>query len=250
MSSGERPIGTAKGKRRNTEALCQRPPPPGPPFANRHSAFLLLLLLLTWAARCVFWALSLSGPAPLDRAPHTLVPVVHSTPPPPPPPPRPLTPDPPGPRIPHPPLPLPSPAPLPRPIPDRRPHTPHPVPLQVQKARTSTGRVVAYQELGIPLSYTLEASLCGGYGLIPAQVCAGGGHHAVDSVQNSNQLYIALCRGTLLPPCAFCIFLFFLSFFPFIFTFFFATFSLLGLFLSLMVMLLPVPNVVWAMYLL
>uniref|UniRef100_A0A7S4CVU9 Peptidase M14 domain-containing protein n=1 Tax=Eutreptiella gymnastica TaxID=73025 RepID=A0A7S4CVU9_9EUGL len=40
---------------------------------------------------------------------------------------------------------------------------------KVQKARTSTGRVVAYQELGIPLSYTLEASLCGGYGLIPAQ---------------------------------------------------------------------------------
>ena len=28
MSSGERPIGTAKGKPPNTEALCQPPPPP------------------------------------------------------------------------------------------------------------------------------------------------------------------------------------------------------------------------------
>ena len=28
MSSSERPIGTAKGKQPNTEALCQRPPPP------------------------------------------------------------------------------------------------------------------------------------------------------------------------------------------------------------------------------
>ena len=28
MSSGERPIGAAKGKQRNTEALCQSPPPP------------------------------------------------------------------------------------------------------------------------------------------------------------------------------------------------------------------------------
>ena len=28
MSSGERPIGTAKGKQPNTEALCQPPPPP------------------------------------------------------------------------------------------------------------------------------------------------------------------------------------------------------------------------------
>ena len=28
MSSGERPIGAAKGKQPNTEALCQRPPPP------------------------------------------------------------------------------------------------------------------------------------------------------------------------------------------------------------------------------
>ena len=27
MSSGERPIGTAKGKQPNTEALCQPPPP-------------------------------------------------------------------------------------------------------------------------------------------------------------------------------------------------------------------------------
>ena len=27
MSSGERPIGTAKGKQRNTEALCHPPPP-------------------------------------------------------------------------------------------------------------------------------------------------------------------------------------------------------------------------------
>ena len=29
MSSGERPIGTAKGKQSDTEALCQPPPPPG-----------------------------------------------------------------------------------------------------------------------------------------------------------------------------------------------------------------------------
>ena len=28
MSSGERPIGTAKGKQSKTEALCQPPPPP------------------------------------------------------------------------------------------------------------------------------------------------------------------------------------------------------------------------------
>ena len=28
MSSGERPIGTAKGKQTDTEALCQPPPPP------------------------------------------------------------------------------------------------------------------------------------------------------------------------------------------------------------------------------
>ena len=27
MSSGERPIGTAKGKQSDTEALCQHPPP-------------------------------------------------------------------------------------------------------------------------------------------------------------------------------------------------------------------------------
>ena len=27
MSSGERPIGTAKGKQSDTEALCQPPPP-------------------------------------------------------------------------------------------------------------------------------------------------------------------------------------------------------------------------------
>ena len=29
MSSGERPIGAAKDKQSNTEALCQIPPPPG-----------------------------------------------------------------------------------------------------------------------------------------------------------------------------------------------------------------------------
>ena len=28
MSSGERPIGAAKGKQSDTEALCQYPPPP------------------------------------------------------------------------------------------------------------------------------------------------------------------------------------------------------------------------------
>ena len=32
MSSGERPIGAAKGKQSDTEALCQ-PPPPLPPHA-------------------------------------------------------------------------------------------------------------------------------------------------------------------------------------------------------------------------
>ena len=31
MSSGERPIGAAKGKQPDTEALCQPPPPPPPP---------------------------------------------------------------------------------------------------------------------------------------------------------------------------------------------------------------------------
>ena len=30
MSSGERPIGGAKGKQSDTEALCQPPPPPSP----------------------------------------------------------------------------------------------------------------------------------------------------------------------------------------------------------------------------
>ena len=30
MSSGERPIGAAKGKQSDTEALCQPPPPPNP----------------------------------------------------------------------------------------------------------------------------------------------------------------------------------------------------------------------------
>ena len=29
MSSGERPIGAARGKQLDTEALCQPPPPPG-----------------------------------------------------------------------------------------------------------------------------------------------------------------------------------------------------------------------------
>ena len=30
MGSGERPIGAAKGKKSDTEALCQPPPPRGP----------------------------------------------------------------------------------------------------------------------------------------------------------------------------------------------------------------------------
>ena len=30
MSSGERPMGAAKGKQSDTEALCQPPPPPSP----------------------------------------------------------------------------------------------------------------------------------------------------------------------------------------------------------------------------
>ena len=38
MSSGERPIGAAKGKQSDTEALCQPPPPPAfqdPPLPTR-----------------------------------------------------------------------------------------------------------------------------------------------------------------------------------------------------------------------
>eukprot|EP00668_Euglena_longa_P014449 GGOE01018439.1.p1 GENE.GGOE01018439.1~~GGOE01018439.1.p1 ORF type:complete len:1056 (-),score=284.37 GGOE01018439.1:285-2993(-) len=38
---------------------------------------------------------------------------------------------------------------------------------KLQKKKAAAGRVVAFQELGIPLSYTLEASLCGGSGLQP-----------------------------------------------------------------------------------
>ena len=34
MSSDERPIGAAKGKQPNTEALCPPPPPPQPPPAG------------------------------------------------------------------------------------------------------------------------------------------------------------------------------------------------------------------------
>ena len=36
---------------------------------------------------------------------------------------------------------------------------------KVQKSRESTGRVVAWREVGITLSYTVEASLCGGLGV-------------------------------------------------------------------------------------
>ena len=35
MSSGERPIGAAKGKQSDAEALCQPPPPPLPVFRSR-----------------------------------------------------------------------------------------------------------------------------------------------------------------------------------------------------------------------
>ena len=34
MSSGERPIGAAKGKQSDTEALCQPPPPPPHPLQS------------------------------------------------------------------------------------------------------------------------------------------------------------------------------------------------------------------------
>ena len=34
MSSGERPIGAAKGKQSDTEALCQPPPPVHPPLVH------------------------------------------------------------------------------------------------------------------------------------------------------------------------------------------------------------------------
>ena len=37
MSSGERPIGAAKGKQPNTEALCQPPPPPSCPLSEATS---------------------------------------------------------------------------------------------------------------------------------------------------------------------------------------------------------------------
>ena len=35
MSSGERPIGAAKGKQSDTEALCQPPPPPPLPLPDQ-----------------------------------------------------------------------------------------------------------------------------------------------------------------------------------------------------------------------
>ena len=38
MSSGERPIGAAKGKQIDTEALCQSPPPPRGVASPRHKA--------------------------------------------------------------------------------------------------------------------------------------------------------------------------------------------------------------------
>ena len=38
MSSGERPIGAAKGKQSDTEALCQ--PPPFPPFFQTPKSWL------------------------------------------------------------------------------------------------------------------------------------------------------------------------------------------------------------------
>ena len=34
MCKGERPIGAAKGKQSDTEALCQPPPPPPPPASS------------------------------------------------------------------------------------------------------------------------------------------------------------------------------------------------------------------------
>ena len=51
MSSSERPIGTAKGKQANTEALCQRPPPnthnrgPSTPLATQNGVRVHLLCL-------------------------------------------------------------------------------------------------------------------------------------------------------------------------------------------------------------
>ena len=48
MSSGERPIGAAKGKQSNTEALCQPPSPPptenagsGPPRARGYGGYMI-----------------------------------------------------------------------------------------------------------------------------------------------------------------------------------------------------------------
>ena len=53
MSSGERPIGAAKGKQSDTEAFCQRPAPPGP----SHTIFALYNLPCldccpVWNAMC------------------------------------------------------------------------------------------------------------------------------------------------------------------------------------------------------
>ena len=38
MSSGERPIGVAKGKQPNTEALCQPPPTRPPPLLSSNAS--------------------------------------------------------------------------------------------------------------------------------------------------------------------------------------------------------------------
>ena len=75
MSSGERPIGAAKGKQSDTEALCQPPPPPPPqayickyPPACRFSLY--GTQPLTWpkdtklfvvAVQCLYVSLKLFG---------------------------------------------------------------------------------------------------------------------------------------------------------------------------------------------
>ena len=44
MGSGERPIGAAKGKQSDTEALCHPPPPRDPDFIERKNEILLFLV--------------------------------------------------------------------------------------------------------------------------------------------------------------------------------------------------------------
>ena len=58
MSSGERPIGAAKGKQSTSEAVCQPPPPP--PVLEHHPEVLIVTLTQPlWHPPC---ALHLGAP--------------------------------------------------------------------------------------------------------------------------------------------------------------------------------------------